>query len=60
MALCYNGREAEALELMRKASAEDESAARNIAQLERIMEQRAAYEKYLKDMEEYAHLRYGR
>lgn len=60
VALFYNGREAEALELLRKASAEDESAARNLAQLERIMEQRAAYEKYLKDMEEYAHLRYGR
>ena len=60
VALFYNGREAEALGLLRKASAEDESAARNLAQLERIMEQRAAYEKYLKDMEEYAHLRSGR
>ena len=60
VALFYNGREAEALEMLRKASAEDESAARNLAQLERILEQRAAYEKYLKDMEEYAHLRYGR
>lgn len=61
VALFYNGREAEALDMLRQAAADgDESAERNLMQLQRIMEQRAAYEQYLRDMEEYAHLRYGR
>jgi outer membrane protein OmpA-like peptidoglycan-associated protein len=61
VALFYNGREAEAHDMLRQAAADgDESAERNLMQLQRIMEQRAAYEQYLRDMEEYAHLRYGR
>ncbi len=60
VALFYNGRETEALEILRRAAATDEAAARNLQQLEQHLAQRKAYEDYLKDMEEYARLRYGR
>ena len=60
VALFYNGREQEAMELLRQASATDESAAANLRQLEDIAAKRAAYEQYLRDMQEYANLRYGR
>ena len=54
IALFYNGREAEALEMLRKAAeAGDESAARNLMQLEDIARQRAAYEQYRSEMENY-------
>ena len=57
VALFYNGREAEALEMLKKAAAEgDESASRNLMQLEDIARQRAAYEKYRSEMEEYKRL----
>ena len=57
IALFYNGREAEALEMLRKAASEgDESAARNLMQLEDIARQRAAYEQYRSQMEEYNRL----
>ena len=57
IALFYNGREAEALELLRKAAAAgDESASRNLMQLEEIARQRAAYEQYRSEMEEYNRL----
>ncbi len=54
VALFYNGREAEALEMLRKAAAAgDESASRNLMQLEEIARQRAAYEQYRSEMEAY-------
>ena len=54
IALFYNGREAEALEMLRKAAeAGDESASRNLMQLEEIARQRAAYEEYRSKMEIY-------
>jgi len=54
IALFYNGREAEALRMLRKAAAEgDESASRNLMQLEEIARQRAAYEQYRSEMEQY-------
>ena len=57
VALFYNGREAEAMEMLRKAAAAgDESASRNLMQLEDIARQRAAYEQYRSDMEEYDRL----
>ena len=57
IALFYNGREAEALEMLRKAAAAgDESASRNLMQLEEIARQRAAYEKYRSEMEQYNRL----
>ena len=57
IALFYNGREAEALEVLRKAAdAGDESASRNLMQLEDIARQRAAYDKYRSDMEQYNRL----
>lgn len=57
VALFYNGREAEALRMLREAAAAgDESASRNLAQLEEIARQRAAYEKYRKEMEQYKRL----
>ena len=60
VALFYNGREAEALQILREAAAADESAARNLASLEEIARQKAAYDKYLQEMAEYAQLKYGR
>ncbi|MBO4742516.1 MAG: hypothetical protein J5533_02670, partial [Bacteroidales bacterium] len=60
VALFYNGRESEAMDVLRKASATDESAAANLRQLEDIAAKRAAYEQYLRDMQEYANLRYGK
>ncbi len=60
VALFYNGRENEALEILHKAAPTDESAARNLASLEEIARQKAAYDKYLKDMEEYANLKYSK
>ena len=59
-ALFLNGKEKEALEVYRKAAEYDETAARNLAQLEQYITQRDAYEQHLKDMEEYVRLRYGR
>ena len=59
-ALYWNGREAEALEVYRKAAATDETAAANLEKLEECIRQREAYEKHLKAMEEYVRLRYGR
>ena len=57
VALFYNGREAEAMEMLRKAAASgDESASRNLMQLEDIARQRAAYEQYRSEMEEYDRL----
>lgn len=57
IALFYNGREAEALEMLRKAAeAGDESASRNLMQLEKIARQRADYEKYRSEMEQYKRL----
>lgn len=54
VALFYNGREAEALRMLRKAAeAGDESASRNLMQLEDIARQRAAYEQYRSEMELY-------
>lgn len=61
VALFYNGRETEALEMLRKAAATgDESASRNLAQLEQIARQRAAYEQYRREMEAYSKTRYGK
>lgn len=60
VALFYNGREKEALEILRQAAPTDENAARNLASLEEIARQKAAYDQYLKDMEEYANLKYGK
>ena len=61
VALFYNGREAEALRMLREAAAAgDESASRNLAQLEEIARQRAAYEQYRSEMEEYSRTRYGK
>ncbi|MBP5559062.1 MAG: DUF3575 domain-containing protein [Bacteroidales bacterium] len=60
VALFYNGREKEALEILRKAAPTDAGAARNLASLEEIARQKAAYEQYLKDMEEYANLKYAK
>ena len=60
VALFYNGREAEALAILREAAQADESAARNLRQLEDIAAKRAAYDKYLQDMQEYAKLKYGK
>ncbi|MBO4567281.1 MAG: hypothetical protein J5695_08660, partial [Bacteroidales bacterium] len=59
-ALFLNGKEKEALEVYRKAAEYDETAARNLAQLEEYITRRDAYEQHLKDMEEYVRLRYGR
>lgn len=57
VALFYNGREAEALRMLRKAAAAgDESASRNLMQLEEIARQRAAYEQYRSEMEAYNRL----
>ena len=60
IALFYNGREQEALEVLCQAAPEDEGAAENLQRMETWMQQREAYNKYLSDMEEYARLRYGR
>jgi len=60
VALFYNGREAEAMEILRNAAQTDESAAANLRQLEDIAARRAAYDKYLQDMQEYARLKYDR
>ena len=57
IALFYNGREAEALDLLRKAAAAgDETASRNLMQLEDIARERAAYEQYRSELEEYKRL----
>ena len=60
VALFYNGREAEAMDILRKAAETDESAAANLRQLEDIAAKRAAYDQYLQDMQEYAKLKYGK
>ena len=60
VALFYNGREAEAMEILRKAAGTDESAAANLRQLEDIAAKRAAYDQYLQDIQEYAKLKYGK
>ena len=61
VALFYNNREDEALQLLKDASNDgDASAAENLRQLEEIQQQRAAYEQYLRDMEEYAKQKYGK
>ena len=38
----------------------DEAAEKNLQQLQAIAGQRAAYARYLQEMEEYSRLRYGR
>ena len=61
VALFYNGREAEALRMLREAAAAgDESAARNLAQLEEIARQRADYERYCREMEAYSKTQSGK
>ena len=61
VALFYNGREMEALEMLQNAAAAgDESASRNLTQLEEIARQRAAYEQYRREMDEYSKTRYGK
>ncbi len=57
VALFYNGREAEALQMLRKAAERgDDAARRNLMQLEDIARQRAEYDKYKSAMEEYNRL----
>jgi len=52
--LFYNGREDEALQVLATAAARgDEAAARNLEQLNRIREQRAAYEAYREEMKNF-------
>jgi hypothetical protein len=52
VALFYDGRENEALQVLEAAAARgDEAAARNLAQLQSIREQRASYEAWLREME---------
>ncbi|MBR1871737.1 MAG: DUF3575 domain-containing protein [Bacteroidales bacterium] len=54
VALFYNGREAEALQMLKAAAANgDESAERNLMQLTQIAQQRADYEQYKSEMERY-------
>lgn len=61
VALFYNGREAEALRMLREAAAAgDGSAARNLAQLEEIARQRADYERYCREMEAYSKTQSGK
>lgn len=61
IALFYNGRKTEAMEILRKAAAAgDESASRNLNRLEEISRQRAAYERYLSEMEAYSRTRTGK
>ena len=60
VALFYNGYEDDALDLLRSASVSDPGAKENLLKLEEIMQQRAAYEQYLQEMEEYANLKYGK
>jgi len=60
VALFYNGREEEALRILEAAAARgDDAAARNLAQLQRIRLERAAYEAYqteMKGFNQYLHL----
>lgn len=61
VALFYNGREEEAMAVLKEAVARgDEAAEKNLQQLQAIAGQRAAYARYLQEMEEYSRLRYGR
>ena len=61
VALFYNGREQEAMALLEEAAVQgDEAAEKNLRQLQEIATQRAEYERYLQEMEEYSRLRFGR